>query len=74
MRATPKRSTQVARKTVMISDQSGAEIREGKGAKVTIKFDDLRKGARELDLTEEEAEKLGGRAVKRRGRRPRATS
>lgn len=62
----------MARKTVMISDQSGNEIPPGKGAKVTIRFDDARKGARELDLTEEEAEKLGGRNVKRRGRRPAA--
>lgn len=62
----------MARKTVVISDQSGQEIQEGKGAKVTIKFDDLRKGVRELDLTEDEAEKLGGRAAKRRGRRPKS--
>lgn len=60
----------MARKTVMVSDQSGKEIAEGKGAKVTIKFNDLRRGTRELDLTDEEAEKLGGRNVKRRGRKP----
>lgn len=60
----------MARKTVMVSDQSGAEIQEGKGARVTIRFNDARKGAKELDLTDEEAEKLGGRSVKRRGRKP----
>lgn len=60
----------MAKRTVVVSDQSGKEIPHGKGAKVTIRFDDLRKGAKELDLLEEEAEKLGGRAVKRRGRRP----
>lgn len=60
----------MARKTVMVSDQSGSEIAEGKGASVTIKFNDLRKGVKVLDLTDEEAEKLGGRAAKRRGRRP----
>lgn len=49
---------------------SGEEIPEGKGAKITINFHDLRRGTRELDLTDTEAEKLGGRAVKRRGRRP----
>jgi hypothetical protein len=32
------------------------------------------KGVRELDLTEEEAEALGGRAVARRGRRPGSTA
>lgn len=57
-----------------VSDQSGQEIAEGKGARVIIKFNDLRKGQRELDLTDEEAEKLGGRQTKRRGRRPAQTA
>jgi hypothetical protein len=60
----------LARKTVFVSDQSGKEISEGTGAKVRITFNDARKQPRELDLTTEEAEKLGGRAVARRGRRP----
>lgn len=60
----------MAIKTVRVSDQSGKEIEDGKGAKVTIKFTDLRKGQKELDLTDEEAERLGGRATKRRGRKP----
>ena len=64
----------MARKTVMVSDQSGQEIAEGKGAKVRITFADARKGVRELDLTDAEAEKLGGRAVARRGRRPKSSS
>lgn len=62
----------MARKLMLVSDQSGQEIPEGKGARVTIKFNDMRKGVRELDLTDEEAERLGGRAAKRRGRRPKA--
>lgn len=64
----------MARKTVLVSDQSGAEIPEGKGATVRITFRDARKGARELDLTDAEAEQLGGRSVARRGRRPKAAS
>jgi hypothetical protein len=60
----------VARKTVLVSDQSGKEIPGGKGATVRITFKDARKGVRELDLTDAEAEALGGRAVARRGRRP----
>jgi len=64
----------VARKTVLISDKSGQTIPDGKGAKVRITFNDARKGARELDLTDSEAEELGGRAVARRGRRPKAQS
>lgn len=52
---------------------SGQEIADGKGATVRIiTFRDARKGVRELDLTDAEAERLGGRAVKRRGRRPKA--
>jgi hypothetical protein len=60
----------VARKTIRVSDRSGKEIAEGKGAVVRITFSDQRKGVRELDLTDEEAEALGGRPVARRGRRP----
>ena len=60
----------MARKTIRISDRSGQEILDGKGATVRITFTDARKGARELDLTDEEAESLGGRAVARRGRKP----
>lgn len=62
------------RAVILKSDQSGVEIPEGKGAKVTIKYNDLRKGVRELDLTDEEAEKLGGRQAKRRGRTPKAAT
>ena len=60
----------MARKTVRVSDKSGQEIPEGKGAVVRITFSDARKGVRELDLTDAEAEALGGRTVGRRGRRP----
>jgi hypothetical protein len=62
----------LARKTVLVSDMSGAEIPEGKGATVRITFRDARKGVRELDVTDTEAEGLGGRNVARRGRRPKA--
>jgi hypothetical protein len=64
----------VARKTVMVSDKSGQTIPDGKGAKVRITFHDARKGVRELDLTDSEAEALGGRAVARRGRRPKSSA
>jgi hypothetical protein len=64
----------MARKTIRVSDQSGEEIPDGKGATVRITFNDARKGVRELDLTDAEAEGLGGRAVARRGRRPKAAT
>ena len=60
----------MARKTIRVSDRSGQEIPDGKGATVRITFADARKGVRELDLTDEEAESFGGRAVARRGRKP----
>ena len=64
----------MARKTVLVSDISGAEIAEGKGATIRITYRDARKGVRELDVTDEEAENLAAadRSVARRGRRPKA--
>jgi hypothetical protein len=64
----------MARKTVLVSDISGEEIPDGKGATVRITFRDARKGARELDVTDAEAERFGGRSVARRGRRPKSAS
>ena len=64
----------MAKRTIRVSDKSGAEIPEGKGTTVRITFADARKGVRELDLTDPEAEALGGRAVARRGRRPKSRS
>ena len=69
-----KRRRSVARKTVLVSDLSGAEIPEGKGATVRITFRDARKGVRELDVTDDEAEKMGGRQTARRGRRPKSAA
>lgn len=64
----------MARKTVLVSDISGAEIADGKGATVRITFHDARKGVRELDVTDDEAERMGGRSVARRGRKPKSAS
>lgn len=63
----------MAKKTLLVSDMSGDEIPDGKGATIRITFRDARKGVRELDVTDAEAEAIGGRSVARRGRRPRAT-
>jgi hypothetical protein len=59
---------------VLVSDISGEEIADGKGATVRITFVDARKGVRELDVTDAEAEKMGGRQVARRGRRPKSAT
>lgn len=58
----------MARKTVTLSDRSGEEIPEGTGATITVKFVDGRRGQRQLDVTDAEAEELGGRPIKARGR------
>ena len=64
----------MARETIHISDLSGTEVPEGRGATVSIKFADARKGTYVLDVTDEEAEEIGqkGRKQARRGRRPKA--
>lgn len=64
----------MARKTVFLSDLSGAQIAEGKGATITIRFTDARKGVYVLDVTDHEAEELGqkGRKQARRGRPPKS--
>ena len=64
----------MARKTVFVSDLSGAAIEDGKGAKVRITFHDARKGTAELDVTDQEAEELAkqGRKTARRGRKPKS--
>jgi len=64
----------MAKKTVLVSDMSGDEIPDRKGATVRVTFRDARKGVRELDVTDAEAEALGGRQVVRRGRRPRVAA
>ena len=63
----------MARKTVVVSDISGDTIPDGRGATVRITYRDQRKGVRELDVTDAEAERLGGRQVARRGRRPKVS-
>lgn len=64
----------MARKTVLVSDLSGAEIEDGKGARVTITFQDARRGTVVMDVTDAEAEEMGrkGRKQARRGRRPKS--
>jgi hypothetical protein len=64
----------MARKEVFVSDRSGQEIPDGTGATVTVKFHDVKKGVRVLDITDTEADELGGRPVKRRGRPPKVTA
>jgi hypothetical protein len=61
----------MARKTIIIlvCDNCGKEVAEGKGAKMRVKFDDERRGLKRADLCEDCAEALPGEAVARRRRR-----
>ncbi|HST25626.1 MAG TPA: hypothetical protein VLJ76_06520 [Gaiellaceae bacterium] len=66
----------MAKKTMLVSDLSGQTIAEGKGALISIRFADARKGVYVLDVTDAEAEELGrqGRKQARRGRKPASLS
>jgi hypothetical protein len=46
----------MAKKVVRVSDLSGDVIPEGSGATVRVVFSDARRGVRELDVTDAEAE------------------
>jgi hypothetical protein len=71
-----KRSSLMARKTVLVSDLTGAEVEDGKGAQVLIKYQDARRGQVVLDVNADEVEDLArkGQRQARRGRRPKSES
>ncbi len=64
----------MARKTVLVCDNCGKEVEEGKGAAVRAIFTDARRGAKQADFCDDCAGKLPGKQVARRGRRPRAAA
>lgn len=66
----------MAKKTIRVSDISGKEIEDGKGATIRVSFEDARRGNYEVDATADEAVEIGrrGRQVARRGRKPKAQS
>jgi hypothetical protein len=64
----------LARKTVLVSDLTGAEIADGRGAPVVIRYHDARRGHVVLDVNADEVEDLArkGQREARRGRRPKS--
>jgi hypothetical protein len=62
----------MARRTVLVSDLTGAEIEDGKGAQLIIRYQDARRGQVVLDVNADEVEDLArkGQRQARRGRRP----
>jgi hypothetical protein len=68
------RRNHVARKTVLVCDNCGKEVGEGKGATMRLTYSDARRGAKQADLCDDCAAKQPGRATARRGRRPKSAS
>jgi hypothetical protein len=64
----------LARKTVLVCDNCGKEVGEGKGATMRLTYADARRGAKQADLCDDCAAKMAGRAVARRGRRPKSAA
>jgi hypothetical protein len=64
----------MARKTVLVCDNCGKEIDDGRGAVIRATFSDARRGAKQADFCDDCAGKLPGKQVPRRGRRPKAAA
>ena len=64
----------MARKTVLVCDNCGKEVGDNKGAMLRLTYSDARRGAKQADLCDDCAGKLPGRAVARRGRKPKAVA
>jgi ribosomal protein S26 len=64
----------VARKTVLVCDNCGKEVGEGKGAVMRMSYSDARRGAKQADLCDDCAGKMPGHAAARRGRRPKSVA
>jgi hypothetical protein len=64
----------LARKTVLVCDNCGKEVAEGKGATLRVTFTDARRGAKQADLCDSCAADTPGNAVARRGRKPKSVT
>ena len=64
----------MARKTVLVCDNCGAEVAEGKGASMRVTYTDARRGAKAADLCGSCAGKMPGQPAARRGRRPKSVA
>jgi hypothetical protein len=59
---------------VLVCDNCGQEVGEGKGATLRLTYSDARRGAKQADLCDDCSGKMPGRAAARRGRRPKAAA
>jgi ribosomal protein S26 len=69
-----KEASNLARKTVLVCDNCGKEVGEGKGATLRLTYTDARRGAKQADLCDNCAAQMPGHAAARRGRRPKAAA
>lgn len=64
----------MARKTILVCDNCGKEVDEGKGAVMRINYTDARRASKQADLCDNCAAEMPGQSVARRGRRPKAVA
>jgi hypothetical protein len=64
----------MARKTVLVCDNCGREVGEGKGATLRLNYTDARRGSKQADLCDNCAGGMPGHAAARRGRRPKSAA
>jgi hypothetical protein len=64
----------VARKTILVCDNCGTEVGEGKGAAMRVTYTDARRGAKAADLCDNCARTMPGRPAARRGRKPKSAA
>jgi hypothetical protein len=64
----------VARKTILVCDNCGKEVAEGKGAVMRLNYTDARRGSKQADLCDDCSGGMPGHTVARRGRRPKAAA
>jgi len=64
----------MALKTILVCDNCGQEVSDGRGAMMRLNFNDARRGSKVAEFCDDCAGKLPGRLEKRRGRRPKAAA
>jgi ribosomal protein S26 len=64
----------MAFKTILVCDNCGQEVPDGRGAVMRLNYTDARRGTKAAEFCDDCAAKMPGRAVKRRGRRPKAAA
>ena len=57
---------------MLVCDQCGDEVGDGKGATMRLSYADARRGAKQADLCDSCAGAVPGQAVARRGRKPKS--